>query len=457
MFEKNLNTPGRILRARDHGEQQSEKQQESAISGTSESVVNVKISGAKISNIALLSMFAIIMCVNRFFYLVPWGKVAGKFNASDVGLFILLMFLAFLLLSGKSRQRLNNKVTYVVLLYLLIVVGQVANVSFNFGQSIIDGLIASRHQLYYLSFFAFLMMFDNERQMKQFLNFMLLLAVALSVLGMINYFGIIIFYHKWAEGQGERAGVTRAFFAGVGLIAFSLIWVMSQWVVAKKINTSREFSGALLILALVMRQTRSFIIGIFIAAAYMLVHKRKIKVLVIGSVLVVLLSGIVSVYKGTNVLLDPFSSAYEDVSEGGGTWAPRVVQLQNSITTFMQHPVFGAGTYAIRLNPEGKTASELEELALAHENADLGYIHWLKAYGIIGVAWLLFLYMVVIKLIRKNVDTSLGSVGLMSSGYMIFVMASFITIPHFIWADKILLLCLALALMVRSDQLNVKS
>lgn len=459
MYIKKSNQSGRILRAKNQIKQVNNVNETNIVEANEIESGKNETSG-KISVFIWLCLFSIIVCVNHFFSLVPWAKLPGKFNSSDIGLLILIIVLTFLLASGKSKKRLNNGITYIVLLYLLMVVGQVANVSFNFGQSIFDGLVASRHQLYYLSFFVFLMVFENERCIKKFLNFMLLLAVFLSIIGFINYFGFTLYHHVWAEGHGERAGITRAFFAGIGIIAFSLLWVISQWLVEKKINTKREFAGALLIITMVMRQTRGLIIGAFVAIVFMLVNKRKIKTLFIGGICLVLLSITISVYKDTNILLNPFISAYQDISEGGGTWAPRIKQLEDSISTFMEHPVFGGGTYAIRLNLDGKSSMQLRELSIAHANADLGYVHWLKAYGSVGMIWLFALYVAVAKYIKPITGSSvkrMEAVGLLSAGYMIYVMVSFVTSPHFIWANSILLICIALALMVRVRQLNYQS
>ncbi len=419
-----------------------------------------KTASSKIANPIWFCLFAIIVCVNHFFSLVPWAKIRGTFNSSDIGLLIVVLLLLFLVGSRKVKVRLNNGISYLLLLYLCMVMGGVANVSFNYGQSIFDGLVAIRHQLYYLSFFVFLMIFDDERCIKQFLNFVMFVGAILCMLGLINYFGTTIYHHMWAEGHGVRSGVTRGFFAGMGLITFSLFWVVAQWLVTRKFSASREFIGLLLIIAHIMRQTRSTLVAVFIAVLSLLIHQRKVKTVISGAVLIVLLVGVVDVVSEKNFILDPFTNAYEEMSEGKGTWAARMQQLETDIAIFLKNPVVGGGTYAIRLNLEGKTSMQLRKLTELHENADLGYTHWLKAYGIVGAIWLIGLYITMGGYIKHimlgSIDEGLRPMALMSSGYMLFVMISFITDPHFIWPDRILLICLALATMVRVRQLAAK-
>ncbi|MES9905894.1 MAG: O-antigen ligase family protein [Sedimenticola sp.] len=424
-----------------------------------ETIDSNEING-KISKPILVSLFVIILCVNHFFNLVPWARVHGSFNSSDIGLLILVILLIFLLGSNKNKACLKNGISYMVLAYLFMVTAQVANVSFNYGQSITDGLIASRHQLYYLSFFVFLMIFDSEKSIKQFLNFVMLIGVALCLAGLVNYFGVKIFYHKWAEGHGVRAGVIRAFFSGMGVITFSLFWVISQWLVARKLGFSHKVSGILLILAHIMRQTRGTILTVFITVVVMLVHEGKVKILIGLGIFIVAISSVISIYEGTNILIEPFTSAYEDISEGGGTWEPRLKQLETDVSVFMEHPVFGGGTYAIRLNTDGKSLMELRQLTELHQNADLGYTHWIKSYGLVGGIWLICLYVLIgkhVKYVMSSIAKQMKPVALMAAGYSFFVMLSFVTEPHFVWPDKILLICIALAMIVRVRQLSSRS
>jgi hypothetical protein len=129
-------------------------------------------------------------------------------------------------------------------------------------------------------------------------------------------------------------------------------------------------------------------------------------------------------------------------------------QLEVDVQEFLEHPWLGSGVSAIRApTQQGGTRLQIEMAELSYKD-DLGYSHWLKSYGVAGIAWLgLFFYFqaaigVRIQKTCKADDKTLALFGL---SYFGFVVGSFITLNHLMLPWGIPLVCLNAAIMVRID------
>ena len=408
-----------------------------------------------------LGLLVIIMsCANDLFKLVPWYHLPGAFNINDVGLFLLLAMFVSIVLNKRAHLLFNNGFSILILLYLFFVLIQVSMASFNFNQSILSGLIGVRHQFYYLSFFVFLALFDNLEKIEHFINAIFYLGVFLIVVGTINHYGFTIFHHKWAEGHQIRFGVVRAYIPGMVIVSMGLIWAVIGWTLKNRNKLKSTFFTLLFLYAHVLRQTRANLVAAAVVIVMILIKKKKYKAMIIAGFAIVVVASIVEVTMEENILLAPFVSTVKDIREGTGSWEGRLKQLEVDIQVFMKYPYMGSGTSVIRLSENVVSQNRLSEMAVLAKSDDLGYGHWIKAYGIPGIVWLMVMYWLLYRYYQsvKNIkDPQIEPLVLLIFGYISFVIISFITLPHFMREDLIMLLCMIIAILVKVHQFKLNA
>ncbi len=143
----------------------------------------------------------------------------------------------------------------------------------------------------------------------------------------------------------------------------------------------------------------------------------------------------------TNIFLNPFVSGVEDVTEQTGTAAGRSQQLETDIEVFKQYPYIGGGTSALGSDDPG--------FANIARKTDLGYSHWLKHYGILGIAWLLLFLIMLFSYTRKLqkiLPRDYRAIAAFSMSYLIFFTVSFVTLNHLMFRGSTLVMCLYCAI-----------
>jgi O-antigen ligase len=396
--------------------------------------------------------FLLIFFSNFGFYLIPWSHMPGVFTMTDVGLLVILVSLLGIALYDSSRFTVifSNFGSYLIVLYILMILVTVSVASFNYNQSIFDGLIGIRDQLYYLSFFIFLSFFRTLNDAKSLLVLATYIAGFLVVISVFSYLtSYTIFYHKWAEGHGIRSGVVRAWIPAMPVIAMALFWNFSliEESRAKKIRAVGLF--LFFCAAFVFRQTRGHLIGIAAGIFGTWLMQGRYLRLVVMSVFVLPIVVIIDLMT-LGILSGLFVSTVNAISEESGTWAPRVSQIQFALSQIREHLIFGTGGDALR----GIESSGAGTLGSVSYKADLGYLSFLKAYGLVGGLWLTAFFMYVFKGLRTARKTSLENALYLNfcAAYMLYVLVSFITINHFMYPSGIVSLMFVFALLVRLTQ-----
>jgi hypothetical protein len=142
----------------------------------------------------------------------------------------------------------------------------------------------------------------------------------------------------------------------------------------------------------------------------------------------------------------------ENVTEQTGSAEGRMLQLETDMAVFMEHPFFGSGTVALRAD---RTNLGMTELAAIARKADLGYSHWLKHYGILGIAWLVWFYLALwthARRAEKILTKNYRALSAFGFSYLIFFVVSFVTLNHLMFDNSILTVCLVCAVLVRVVQ-----
>ncbi|MHA2400952.1 MAG: O-antigen ligase family protein, partial [Promethearchaeota archaeon] len=260
---------------------------------------------------------------------------------------------------GHDLSKLVNVFTIFIFIYFLLVLLQASLASMFYSQSIIDGLIRTRNQLYYGSFFLFLLLFDKRENADRFMSFMTILSISLICLALINYFGPIIFHHSMAEGWGERSGIKRAVFPGISIVLAVGLWHFVKYLIDNRTSIWSFLFFLLAYAAVVFRQTRGQIIALSMTIIIVLFTQKKLKLIAGLGVTFIIFSGILSVTMEENILLNPFSLAYEDIKENKGTVMGRMEQVKADWELIKKHPFVGSGGLVIRVREDKKVSNEM--------------------------------------------------------------------------------------------------
>ena len=103
-----------------------------------------------------LGLLLIFICGFDLFYLMPGYHIRGLFRVSDLGLLLTFLMAGSFFVRSQHRNLVANPVALMVIAYLFLTLIQVVSATYNYHQPIMSGLIQSRHQFYYLSYFVFL-------------------------------------------------------------------------------------------------------------------------------------------------------------------------------------------------------------------------------------------------------------------------------------------------------------
>ena len=400
----------------------------------------------KLTFFALLFFFA-----NEGFSLGPWWHKPGQFNVADFGNALLWIFVLFSPALARKRKEVFNPISALVIFYILFATFQIILAKFNYGQSLFDGLIGIRHQFYYLSFFAFLLLFDRVETIEKLLNLLVIMGIILVLLGVINYFGPKILYHRLVFAEKIRSGITRAYIPGMAIVTLAALWSFIEWIHGKKITLT--LSATIFLLAgHLLRQSRMRFVGLISVMALNLTFKKRWKPLLLLLLLSVGSFYLLEVKMQERIITNIFSTAYTDVVKKKGTMKPRLDQMRIDFEEFKKHPLFGSGLAAIRWTTEGG-GSRLQILMkdLSYRS-DLGYTHWIKFYGITGLIWLFLFFFFQgyygLKVLRNTSGTA-KLLAVFSTSYLLFVVVSFFTLNHLMFPWGITTVCLNAAIIVK--------
>ncbi|HEC17414.1 MAG TPA: O-antigen ligase domain-containing protein [Sedimenticola sp.] len=404
------------------------------------------------SNLRLCVALIIIASANGFFSLGAWWHVAGVFNIADVGNGLAMLVITLGLVAANERLLLRNPFTILLLLYLLMVGMHISLAGFYHDQEILQSLIGARHQFYYLSFFAFLVLLPTREEVLRLLNALAVLALILFLLSLVNYYGVTLFSHRWAEGHGVRSGIERGFIPGMGVLSLALMWLASRWASGRKMVTSSGAGAVLLFAAHVFRQTRSRLIAATVVLIGLFIWRKRFKELALAAGVVALISVVWLSGTEGSLLVNLFSSSVEDVTTESGTIRGRLAQLNVALEEFYAHPYIGSGASVLRTEGVVAMYGKVKDVAALGYKSDLGYAKWLGSYGLLGALWFASFWIVVLVKLRRVAKDCASADAMLPAfvgSYLAYVAISFLTINHFMKPEGIVLLMLVLAVLVR--------
>jgi O-antigen ligase len=205
------------------------------------------------------------------------------------------------------------------------------------------------------------------------------------------------------------------------------------------------------------RQTRSRIITLTIVSIVLLFWKKQYKFAISVLLFLFLIAFLFQTYAKSNFFLHPYLSAKNDITKVEGTWRGRIRQIKIDLEEFRKHPLIGSGSSVLRSNTEiykGKDIHEIEHLMNLAYSDDLGYTHWIKHFGLIGVLIIILYFWSLFRkglYVLKKCDEDSKKAATFSVLYLLFTCISFVTLNHFEIHHLIILNCLNAAIIVRSE------
>jgi len=208
--------------------------------------------------------------------------------------------------------------------------------------------------------------------------------------------------------------------------------------------------------AVIFRQTRGRIIALTITVFLMLIIKKKYKLLVGLTCIVILVSALFATTLGQNILFNQFGLAHKEYTEKSGNWGARVKQAEFAWEIIKQHPFTGSGGLLIRDVPKERATGEMRWIAAG---ADLGYINWIKYFGLPGILWMMFFIVIFYKKLWTLLQKSTTDMVMANfAGFMFtYILIAEVTLDSFYRPSGILLLCVTLAMLLNSGRaLNLR-
>lgn len=401
--------------------------------------------------INFLTLAFLVLIINKFFSVGSFWHQEGQYNVADIGLLftgIAISYLYFI-----KKHKLYNKIFLIlVITYLFMVVLQILLAKINFNQSYLNGLIASRMQFYYLSYILIVFCLEDVSDIKRFLDFMTYLAVIAFILGIINFFIPGIISHYQDDRTIYRFEVARIFLPAMPLISFAAIYEISKLSINKE--KKNLFFTLVLIAAHLVRMTRMRIIGVFSIIILSILLQKRIILGIVLCFIFVLSSSIINLVLPENVITKPFESSYEELTQSSGTWGERVGQSEFALQEFLKNPFFGNGAASLR----NAIYQNDKYLAALSYYADLGYLAFMKSYGLIGVAWLIVLFLSIHRCLTKiTINDNNMTIVVFCRNYFIFILGTSITLNHFMYEQGILLICIIMGCLDRLASISKES
>lgn len=394
----------------------------------------------------IVYLIAIVLLANNLLFATNFSKLAP-----DIGIVLIGLGLLYYLYRSRELSRLLNVFSLWMFQYLTLVLVQVAIASFQYGQSVFDGIIGARSQFYYLSFPLFVLTLNSAKNARTLMTALSVLGIIIVFLAFIHNLGIYNVFIGWGDEwklQGERAGIIRFWFPGLDILIFTGIWQFLRYMNDERIlSTSLGTFGAIFV-GVLMRQSRARIIALVAVLGLMAYRRRKYGLIVFAGFLLLIAVLVPATGTNQNILIQAFETAYSDLSEGEGTWSAREKQIQIAKQVLRETFWFGSGAVALRGISDTTDWDEVNVKTIVY-SADLGYWTWLKYYGFMGIVLLLLMvYGFIWYAFKRHRKSDWELLVELAVYHWLCVWVSLITLPYLTRPSGIIMICLSWALMV---------
>ena len=394
--------------------------------------------------------------------------IPGYFRMKDIifPVFVLLCCFKFASLTVVFRR--NTQASLIVLSFCLLLVLGIVMARAHFGQSIFTGFLKLRDNFNIILVFILFLLIDNEKDLSFVVRGLSLIVCVVGVLSVIQYFipNVHIFSGKDIEGiySGTkllRLGSYRLYFPAASLAVLLFCYTAGEIIIIDNPKFFYLKCTFLLFLFTLffMQQTRARLLTLSVVSLIAIFMGKKVRYKIVATALVCLLvmiqllffsisgHGIISlknsrIYKLTQTVFSVFDKKQE------ASIRDRFIQAEMYTSYFQKYPICGAGTLAF--------GSPLSKKYGLYNTSDLGYLKLLCEYGLVGMTWLVWLFIYVFRKSRVNLGdmNSLKDLPDIYMGIMygtrffyLYVLVSMLTLPHFSRGHTITYMGISIALL----------
>ena len=413
----------------------------------------MKGAGGKLGWFTQFYIVLVLLCGFNFFDLFRCTNLPGIFNVSDIGILLIVLgiIVKFIRKGPKPIFRIN--ITLYLLIFFVLLLLQVCQANLYYNYSLIRGCMAIRVYGYYLFALYLLYVIDSPLKLQRLVSIMSILGLIALILAIINGYITRIFIDAQAEGQGLRLGMERIHIPAISMVStVSILKVCDMIAAGRRLNVVAGFWSLIFFVALLIRQTRMRLGGLFVAVASLFFLKGKIKLSILSFLLGLFVVWVVQLTSGVKFVektIEFTTEEYHLQDSGRGSWGERLLQMQRDFKLFREHPVFGTGAAAIRVDKNISVLSGGNKLFDLGYKADLGYTSWLKSFGVVGMFWLMMLFIKFLRIGLKNYKSSnlpREHLGLYVLGSTIYLFFSFLTLNHFMYKGGIVMIAVLLSI-----------
>jgi len=372
------------------------------------------------------------------FFLFPQMRlIAGRQYFQDFLFGIILITGVWYFFHKRDENEINfNK--YVIA--FMFIIGIALAYTLLHGQPLMYGLGAARYYFFILFYFVFM---SRKINVERLFKLIIIVGAILFLLNNIQYifFGKITIFYIIREG--ERAGVLR-FLVGGYFSTFALLITFGEYLKTRK----KIYLGvAVYIFAIIalQGQTRMVVFGLVITILVMMYLAKFIdfaKILLFGVPTLVLVVWLLPVIQSSVIGKWYQLTKYEFTGRTGNIGI-RFDTYEYYLSEFVKSPLIGRGVWNDGFrenNPE-----DLKDLGI--HLSDIGIMSVLFHFGMIGVLWLIFVFIKIYKNIFPGKDRSNNNVHYGLIGYFIYNIITMVTLNGITTRRCIIYLALVMAIV----------
>lgn len=432
--------------------------------------------------ISKVFLIFILVIIQEGFYLLPEEFVVlipGVFRISDSMFFVLPVFLLIYINNILGIFHRFREETMLILFACFLVFLSPLMAWLFFDQPYLTGLLLMRHNLVYLTFFLFIMLFKTNSSIENILKLLTMLFFVYTIIVIVTKYFPDLGLINFPKGTNiiMRFGETRLRFPyeniPILLYCFNLSSILyprkGKNIFNKAVSLAFIF---LLFYALLSTFTRIVVISLLFITVYALyTSKRRILQYMAISLTIIFISVqllSMAVSQGGIPFIE--ESKLGKIVLQTGKLEPesgRMFQVSMYVNNFIKSPFLGVGNIA-----SGKYDEERDNYMRSYRkygifnNTDIGYLKMAAENGLVGITWVVWFYSYIYRQSKQTLAKALAlgdepvaeAVARGLRYFLIYLAISGLTLPHFVVYNRIPALVLALAIMaVTHESLRLRT
>ncbi|MGF1760321.1 O-antigen ligase family protein [Photobacterium sagamiensis] len=390
-------------------------------------------------------------------------NLPGLFKFDDL-LFLALISIYFfdVLQRGLQFHKDNyavRSIAYIVLLFIAMVVVQFVFTSIHYDLPIVSTLKVGRGFLYLLFYFYLLRFFFDSSSSRKLFRFIATLCIIQFIMMLLQISGLNFTKSTTViELASDNVSVTRVYLTAY-FFALLTFFVSVSLLLNKCDQSSRRLLLLIVIFSLssiILSYTRTYwmamLIGLIII--FVMSESRVKKNVVYYLCLGFTLFSPFLLMQSDSFIFERFISIFQEVGSDEGNFIYRFSENPQRLEAFIDNPVFGPGfvhsNYATTLfnfniNEQGLSESQIQRALLLQTN-DSGLITLLVSFGLVGVFWVLYKFVVLFRLflIVTGLDDNARAIIIGNISFITAVWLTCTTTYGFTYPDGIVALALSL-------------